>query len=136
MSEGYLSEALKKLIFYASEVLQLKFLPTLGMAVRWGSPNAIIIPKVRPYLEHGFLELDNNTAERAMRPIAIDRKNYLFLGSEKGGKSAAICYSLIETCKLNGVNPQSWLTHALANIQDTKLSDLDKLLPWNYIEES
>ena len=94
------------------------------------------IPKVRPYLEHGFLELDNNTAERAMRPIAIGRKNYLFLGSEKGGKSAAICYSLIETCKLNGVNPQSWLTYALANIQDTKLSDLDKLVPWNYVEES
>ena len=94
------------------------------------------IPKVWPYLEHGFLELDNNTAERAMRPIAIGRKNYLFLGSEKGGKSAAICYSLIETCKLNDVNPQSWLTHALANIQDTKVSDLDKLLPWNYVEES
>jgi len=48
------------------------------------------IPKVRPYLNHGFPELDNNTAERAMRPIAIGRKNYLFLGSEKGGKSAAI----------------------------------------------
>ena len=93
------------------------------------------IPKVRPYLEHGFLELDNNTAERAMRPIAIGRKNYLFLGSEKGGKSAAICYSLIETCKLNGVNPQSWLTYALANIQDTKISDLDKLMPWNYVGE-
>lgn len=93
------------------------------------------IPKVRPYLDHGFLELDNNTAERTMRPIAIGRKNYLFLGSEKGGKSAAICYSLIETCKLNGVNPQSWLTYALANIQDTQLSDLDKLLPWNYVEE-
>ena len=94
------------------------------------------IPKVRPYLEHGFLELDNNTAERAMRPIAIGRKNYLFLGSEKGGKSAAICYSLIETCKLNNVNPQSWLTYALTNIQDTKISDLDKLLPWNYLEEA
>jgi len=94
------------------------------------------IPKLRPYLEHGFLELDNNTAERAMRPIAIGRKNYLFLGSEKGGKSAAICYSLIETCKLNNVNPQSWLTYALTNIQDTKLSDLNKLLPWNYVEGS
>ena len=72
--------------------------------------------KVRPYLDHGFLELDNNTAERAMQPIATGRKNYLFLGSEKGGKSAAICYSLIETCKLNDINPQSWLTYALANI--------------------
>jgi len=85
-------------------------------------------------VEHGFLELDNNTPERAMRPIAIGRKNYLFLGSEKGGKSAAICYSLIETCKLNGVNPQSWLTNALANIQDIKVSDLDTLKPWNFVE--
>jgi len=50
---------------------------------------------VRPYLDHGFLELDNNTAERAMRPIAIGRKKYLFFGSEKGGKSATICYPLI-----------------------------------------
>jgi len=82
------------------------------------------------------LELDNNTPERAMRPIAIGRKNYLFLGSEKGGISAAICYSLIETCKLNGVNPQSWLTYVLTNIQDTKISDLDTLMPWNYNEES
>lgn len=81
------------------------------------------------------MELDINTVERAMRPIAIGRKNYLFFGSEKGGKAAAICYSLIETCKLNGVNPQNWLTHALANIQDTKLSDLDKLLTWNYVED-
>jgi len=51
------------------------------------------------------------------------------------GKSEAICYSLIETCKLNGVNPQSWLTYALTNIQETKLSELDKLLPWNYLEK-
>ena len=69
-----------------------------------------------------------------MRPIAIGRKTSLCLGSEAGGKSAAICYSLIDNCKLNGVNPQSWLTYALANIQDTKLSDLDKLLPWNSVE--
>lgn len=69
-----------------------------------------------------------------MRPIHWP-KNYLFLGSEKGGKSVAICYSLIDTCKLNGVNLQSWLTYALANIQDTKLSNLDRMLPWNYLEE-
>lgn len=69
-----------------------------------------------------------------MRSIAIGRKNYLFLGSEKGGKSAAICYSLIEACKLNGVNPQSWLTYGLAKIQETKLSGLIKVLPWNHDE--
>ncbi len=104
----------------------------LAQAIRYAQAR---IPKVRPYLTHGFLELDNNTAERAMRSIAIGRKNYLFLGSEKGGKSAAIAYSLIETCKLNGINPQDWLTYALANIQYTKISDLDKLMPWNYENE-
>ena len=101
----------------------------LAQAIRYALTR---IPKVRPYLTHGFLELDNNIAERAMRPIAIGRKNYLFPGSEKGGKSAAIAYSLIETAKLNGINPQNWLTHTLASIQDTKISNLDKLMPWNY----
>lgn len=76
--------------------------PPLAGAIRYALTR---IPKVRSYLERGFLELDNNTAERAMRPIAIGRKNCLFLRSERGGKSAAICYSLIETCELNGVNP-------------------------------
>jgi hypothetical protein len=63
--------------------------------------------RLRPYLDHGFLEIDNNSAERAIRPIAIGRKNYLFVGSEGGGKSAAIAYSLIQTAKLNGVDPQA-----------------------------
>jgi hypothetical protein len=79
-------------------------------------------------LEHEFLKLDSNTPERAMRLIAIDRKNYLFPGSAKGGKPAAICYSFIETCKPNGVNLQIWLPYTLANTQDTKLLDLDKLM--------
>jgi transposase len=65
------------------------------------------LPKARPYLDHGFLELDNNTAEHAVRPVTLGRKNYLFMGSEAGGKSAAIAYSLIETCKLNRVNPEA-----------------------------
>lgn len=65
--------------------------------------------RLRGYLDHGILELDNNTAERSMRAIALGRKNYLFMGSERGGKSAAIAYTLIETAKLNGVDPQPWL---------------------------
>ena len=67
------------------------------------------LPKARPYLDHGFLELDNNTAERAVRPVAVGRTNYLFMGSEAGGKSAAIAYTLIETAKMNKVNPEAWL---------------------------
>lgn len=62
--------------------------------------------RLRGYLDHGFLEHDNNTTERSMRGIAIDRKNYMFVGSERGGKSAAIIYILIETAKLNSVEPQ------------------------------
>ena len=87
--------------------------------------------KLRPYLDHGFLEPDNNAAERSMRPIALGRKNYLFMGSERGGKSAAIAYTLIETAKLNGVDPQAWLTDVLARIADHKINRIDELLPWN-----
>lgn len=88
--------------------------------------------RMRAYLENGTLELDNNTAERGMRGIAIGRKNYLFMGSEGGGKSAAIAYTLIETAKLNGVDPQAWLTDTLARIADHKITRLDELMPWNY----
>lgn len=88
--------------------------------------------KLRPWLDHGFLELDNNAAERSMRPIALGRKNYLFMGSEGGGTSAAIAYTLIETAKLNGVDPQAWLTDVLARIADHKINRIDDLLPWRY----
>ena len=90
------------------------------------------LKRLRPYLEHGFLEIDNNTAERAMRAIAVGRKNWLFAGSERGGRSAAIAYTLIETAKLNKVDPQAWLTDTLKRIPDQKINQIDKLLPWNY----
>ncbi|WP_260006543.1 transposase [Leisingera sp. M527] len=64
---------------------------------------------MRLFLDHGILEPDNDSAERAMKPIAIGRKNYLFAGSESGGKAAAIAYCLIETAKMNGRDPQVWL---------------------------
>jgi hypothetical protein len=71
-----------------------------------------------------------------MRPIAQGRKNYLFMGSEGGGKSAAIAYTLIETAKLNGIDPQAWLTDVLARIAEHKVTKLDELLPWRYAETS
>nr|WP_011102833.1 IS66 family transposase [Ruegeria sp. PR1b]AAN05207.1 RC134 [Ruegeria sp. PR1b] len=88
--------------------------------------------KLRPYLDHGILEIDNNTAERAMKPIAIGRKNYLFVGSEGGGKAAAIAYTLIETAKMNGGDTQAWLTWVLAQIADHKITRLNELMPWRY----
>ena len=75
---------------------------------------------------------DNNSAEHAMRCVALGRKNYLFVGSEGGGKSAAIAYTLIETAKLNGVNPLAWLTDILGRIADHKITRLDELMPWRY----
>jgi transposase len=90
--------------------------------------------KLRPYLDHGFLEIDNNSAERAMKPIALGRKNYLFVGSQGGGKSAAIAYTLIQTAKLNGVDPQAWLTDVLSRIAEHKITRLDELFPWRYAQ--
>ena len=99
----------------------------LATAIRYGLSR---MARMRPYLDHGILELDNNTAERAMRPVALGRKNYLFVGSQTGGKSAAIAYTLIETAKLNGVDPQAWLADTLARIPDHKINRIDELLPW------
>ena len=101
----------------------------LGKAIRYALSR---LPKARPYLDHGHLELDNNSAERAMRPTALGRKNYLFMGSEGGGKAAAIAYTLIETAKLNKVDPQAWLCWVLERISDHKITRLDELMPWCY----
>ena len=90
------------------------------------------MPKTRPYLDNGFLELDNNTVERAMKPVAIGRKNWMFAGSESGGKAMAIAFTLIQTAKLNGVDPHACLTDTLARIADHKITKLDELMPWNY----
>ncbi len=86
------------------------------------------LPKTRPYLDSGFLELDNNTCERAVKPVALGRKNWMFAGSEHGGKAMAIAFTLIETAKLNGVDPQVWLTDVLSRIADHKLTRLDELM--------
>jgi transposase len=91
--------------------------------------------RMRPYLEHGILELDTDTAERAMRSVAIGRTTYLFVGSQTGGRAAAIACTLIETAKLNGIDPQAWLADTLARIPDGKITRVDELLPWNAAKE-
>lgn len=70
------------------------------------------------YTEAGFLEPDNNYAEQCLRPVALGRKNFLFVGSERAGHAAAIYYSLIESCKVNRVNPLTYLTYVLSNVRD------------------
>ncbi|MBT6117658.1 MAG: IS66 family transposase [Rhodospirillaceae bacterium] len=93
------------------------------------------LKRLRPYLDNGILEIDNNTAERSMRAIALGRKNYLFMGSARGGKSAAIAYTLIGTAKLNSVDPQAWLADVLARIPEHKINRIDELLPWNWVAQ-
>lgn len=83
------------------------------------------------YLENGLLEIDNNAAERALRTVAIGRKNYLFMGSDSGGQRAASLYSLIGTAKLNGLDPDFYLRTVLATIAEHPISRIQELLPWN-----
>ena len=83
------------------------------------------------YIDEGGLEIDNNPIEREIRPIALGRKNYLFAGSDAGGERAAMLYSLINTAKLNGRDPEAYLTHVLSTIADQPVNRVDELLPWN-----
>ena len=83
------------------------------------------------YRDDGRIEIDNNTVERALRAVALGRKNYLFAGSDAGGERAAAIYSLVGTAKLNGVDPQAYLRHVLERIADHPINRIDELLPWN-----
>jgi transposase len=85
------------------------------------------------FLDNGHIEIDNNAAERAMRSIAIGRKNWLFAGSDVGGQHAASIYSLTETAKLNNINPWQYLKKVLEVIGDHKANKIADLLPWNII---
>ena len=88
---------------------------------------------LRRFIDDGKIEIDNNAAERAVRSIAIGRKNWLFAGSDNGGNTAAGIYSLIETAKMNNINPQQYLQKVLEVIQDYNSSKIADLLPWNII---
>ena len=90
---------------------------------RWGA--------LLRYLDDGGIEIDNNAAERALRVVALGRKNYLFAGSDAGGERAAAIYSLIGTAKLNDIDPEAYLRDVLTRIADHPVNRIDDLLPWN-----
>ena len=84
------------------------------------------------FLEDGRVAIDNNSAERALRPIGIGRKNWLFAGADTGAETLARAMTIIETAKLNGLDPQAYLADVLDRIHDHKINRLDELLPWNW----
>jgi transposase len=94
------------------------------MLTRWGA--------FTRFLDDGCICLTNNAAERALRSIALGRKSWLFAGSDRGGERAAVMYTLIQTARLNNVDPQAWLADVLARINDHGVRKLDELLPWNW----
>ncbi|HSO41262.1 MAG TPA: IS66 family transposase [Rhodospirillales bacterium] len=89
-------------------------------------------PAFTRFLDNGRICLSNNAAERALRGIAVGRRNWLFAGSDRGGERAAAIYTLITTAKLNDVDPQAWLADVLRRIADHPASRLADLLPWNW----
>ncbi len=101
----------------------------LGKAVTYLANNW---SKLERYVEQGYLPIDNNTAERAIRPFVIGRKNWLFSDTPKGAMASAQLYSLVETAKANGQEPYAWLRHALERLpQASSVEDYEALLPWN-----
>ncbi len=87
------------------------------------------------FLDDGRIELDNNPVERTIRPIALNRKNALFAGHDTGAQNWAVIASLIETCKLNAIEPQGYLSGVLTAIANGhKQTGIKELLPWNYVK--
>jgi transposase len=113
----------------------------LAVAIRYALSRFTALSR---YLDNGTLEIDNSeplsaiglrtmaSAERAIRSLAVGRKNWLFAGSDTGGQRAAAIYSLLETAKLNAINPQAWLADILPRIDDHPNKRLHELLPWNW----
>lgn len=111
---------------------QLKKLPgksDLARAIRYARSRWQALTR---YIDDGRLEISNNAAENQIRPAALGRKNWLFCGSDAGGARAAAFYTLVRTARLNGVEPEAWLTDVIARIGAHPINRLDELLPWNW----
>jgi transposase len=114
--------------FFDASLTQISGRSDLAKAIRYARSRWTALTR---YLDDGTLEISNNAAERAIRPLALGRKNYLFAGSDAGGERAAAAYTLIETAKLNGLDPEAYLREVIGRIADHPINRIAELLPWN-----
>ena len=119
--------------FLDATLAQISGKSSLAGAIRYATSRWAALTR---YVNDGRLEMTNNAAERAIRPLALGRKNYLFAGSDEGGRRAAIIYTLIETARLNDIDPQAWLADVVTRIADHPINRVDDLLPWKWQREA
>jgi transposase len=100
----------------------------LAVSIRYALTRWVALNR---FVDDGGIEVDNNAAERALRCVALGRKNFLFAGSDAGGERAAAIYSLIGTAKLNGIDPEAYLRYVIAHINEHRVNKVVELLPWN-----
>lgn len=116
-------------VWFEEQLVKLAPKSTTAVAIGYATRRW---PAMTRYCEDGRLEIDNNLVENALRGVSLGRKNWLFAGSDKGGERAALFYSLIETCKLHGLNAETYLTDVIGRIADHPINRIDELLPWEW----
>ena len=113
--------------WFKDTLTQVSAKSDLAIAIRYAMSRWKALTR---FAANGIIEIDNNGAERALRSVALGRKNYLFAGSDAGGERAAAIYSLVGSAKLLGIDPQAYLRHVIERIADHPVNRIEELLPW------